>query len=445
MEQNNNNQNDFLTEKIKIKPVNKKKLLRRTLTTAAMAVVFGLIACVTFLVLEPVISRWLNPEEEPQHVIFPEDLEEMSPEDMLAGSTVEESPEPSQEPPQDNLQLEEEQIQKILSGVVLDLDSYRELYSALFDYVNRLNRYMVKVTAVKSNRDWFNDVLESTNQSYGLILKDNGKELLVLTNYSAIKTAEKLTLTFYNDAQVEAQLKQQDLTTDLAVLSVALSELPFELPEEDPIMAVLGSSNIKNLAGTPVIALGSPMGSYGSVGYGMITSSNIQVSVTDRNYKLMLTDIVGSKNAGGILFNLQGQVIGVITNVKTGTDMDTMIHAYGITELKKIIENMSNSVKIPYLGINGVDVSKEANQEMGVPYGAYVREIDFDSPAMHAGIQRGDVITGMNDKVIANFANYSNALMQLESGQTVNLTVMRMVRNEYKEMKFSVELGEVKQ
>ena len=80
------NQNDFMVEKIKVKPVNKKKLIRRTLITISMAIIFGMVACVTFLVLEPVISNWLNPEEEPQvgMVVIPEDREEMSPEEMLA-------------------------------------------------------------------------------------------------------------------------------------------------------------------------------------------------------------------------------------------------------------------------------------------------------------------------------------------------------------------------
>ena len=55
-------QPDFMREKIKQKPVNKRKLLRRTLITVAMAVVFGLVACVTFLILEPVISNKLYPE-----------------------------------------------------------------------------------------------------------------------------------------------------------------------------------------------------------------------------------------------------------------------------------------------------------------------------------------------------------------------------------------------
>ena len=75
-ESEKNPQSDFMMEKIKERPVNKKKLLRRTVTTVAMAVIFGMIACVTFLTLEPVISNLLYPEEKPDAVIFPEEQEE---------------------------------------------------------------------------------------------------------------------------------------------------------------------------------------------------------------------------------------------------------------------------------------------------------------------------------------------------------------------------------
>ena len=74
-----NKQNEVIIEKMKERPVNKKKLLRRTMLTASMAVIFGLIACLTFLILNPVISKWLYPEEKTQIVEFPEDQEEMSP------------------------------------------------------------------------------------------------------------------------------------------------------------------------------------------------------------------------------------------------------------------------------------------------------------------------------------------------------------------------------
>ena len=74
MEDNRQNQElpnqdiEFIKEKVKERPLNRKKLVKRTLLTASMAVIFGLIACLTFLVLEPVFSNLLYPEEEPQMV-----------------------------------------------------------------------------------------------------------------------------------------------------------------------------------------------------------------------------------------------------------------------------------------------------------------------------------------------------------------------------------------
>jgi serine protease Do len=439
--QNEPNENGFLIEKIKARPVNRGKLLRRTVITASMAVIFGLIACFTFLVLEPVISNWLYPEEEPQVVVFPEDQEEMSPEEMLAENIPDtESEEPASE--EEDVTLKEEQIEEILSGVTLDKDNYREMYASLSEYVSQMNQYMVTITGVTSNIDWFNDVQESKNQTSGLIIADNGKELLILADAAPLRSAERLILTFSDNMQAEAQIKQQDKETNLAVLSVALSSLPEDMQEEMPA-AVLGRSNTSNLLGTPVVALGSPMGVSNSVGYGMIAASSTVVYATDRNYRLLTTDINGSQNAGGVLFNLQGEVIGIITSsAKSGTDMKNMVTAYGITELKKLIEKMSNGSPVAYLGISGLDVTEDAYENQGMPYGAFVRDITLDSPAMLAGIQQGDVITQMDGKKVTQFSDYTTYLMQMEPGQTTDLTVMRLSQNEYKEMNFSIELGE---
>ena len=79
----------FLQEKIKERPVNRKKLARRTAITVVMAMVFGLVACVTFLLLEPVINRMLYPEEKAEIVRFPEEEEEVRPEDMQTAKQTE--------------------------------------------------------------------------------------------------------------------------------------------------------------------------------------------------------------------------------------------------------------------------------------------------------------------------------------------------------------------
>ncbi|MCM1326979.1 MAG: S1C family serine protease [Bacteroidales bacterium] len=432
-------QNEFLMEKIKERPVNRRKLIRRTITTAALAVIFGLIACVTFLVLEPVINNWLYPEKEPQVVVFPEDQEEIAPEDMLV-----EDPAHMQDTEWENIALEEEQIRQILSRVTLDTDSYKQIYGSLSSYAKEINRSMVTVTGVTSNTDWFNDVQESRNQASGVIIYNNGREVLVLVEYTPLRKAESLTLTFYNGIQTEADLKAQDAATNLAVIAVDLDKLSEEFIENDLKIAPLGASNLSSIVGTPVVAVGSPMGTNNSLGYGMVSAASGQQTQTDAHYKLLQTDIMGSQNAGGILFNLQGQVLGIITNNKSGSDMKNMITAYGISELKRRIEKMSNGEAFAYLGINGVDVTHEINQELGVPYGAYIKEVAMDSPAMLAGIRKGDVIVEMNDKSIDSFSTYVTNLLQCSPGETVKLIVKRQAQNEYRELTFTVILGTVK-
>lgn len=425
----NDIQNDFMIEKIKLRPVNKRKLLRRTIITASVALIFGLIACFTFLVLEPVISNWLYPEEEPQLVVFPEDQEEMSPEEMLLDTMTQERPEENTPEAED---ADREQLEEIINDIMLNRENCQEYYYAMSEYVNEIKGYLVTVTGVSSNVDWFDNIEESKNQACGAIIADNGKELLILVDYTPLEDAETLTLTFQNGIKIDAQIKGIDASTNLAVLAVSKETLGSQK------IVTLGSSVVKNAVGTPVVAIGSPMGIGDSVGYGMVTAVGAKQFAADADYKYLQTDIAGSRNASGFLFNLDGQIIGVITGNKLNSDMENMITAYGITELKRRIEKMSNGQKMAYLGIGGVDVTKEANEELGIPYGAYVTEVEMNSPAMLAGIQQGDVLTKIDGKAIFKYAEYIAFLNQMEAGKTVKVGVMRLGQDEYKEMKFEI-------
>lgn len=439
------NQDNFMIEKIKQRPINKRRLIRRTLITVSMAVIFGLIACFTFLVLEPVISNWLYPEEESEAIIFPEEPEEMLPEEMLE-EYIQPSPSPSPVPeeqtPPERVELDESQIQQILDRVVLDMGDYRQIYSVLSDYVKQLNQYMVVVTGTKSDTDWFANVYESKNETTGIVIGNNGKELLILTDYNSVKRAEHLTVKFSNGVQADALMMQYFQDGDLAVLCVSLNVLSQDMQPEDIHVAPLGSSLQRNLVGSPVIAIGSPMGSSGSMGYGIITATENQVTLADMNFQLLTTDIYGSQSAGGVLFNTSGQVMGFITTGKTGSDMRNMISAYGISDLKQIISRLTRGDRIPYLGILGVDVPKEANEQSQVPFGAYVREVEMDSPAMLAGIQSGDVIVGIDQQSVTKMSDYTNYLLKINVEDTVTLQVMRQSQEEYKELSFEVTIGE---
>lgn len=433
MEENHNQETDFMKETIKQRPLNRRKLIRRTLVTAAMAMIFGLVACLTFLLLEPVISNKLYPEEEPSTVVLLEETteEEILPEDMIADES-QMNPEPT---PQRI--LEDEQIAQVLSEMKLDIEDYSSLYSALSDVAREVQKSMVTVMGITSDVDWFNNVYENEGTVSGVIMADNGRELLILANYSAIKDAEMLKIRFRDGKEYEAFLKKRDLNTNLAILSVSKASIGRETLEA-VTTAKLGSSAGSNLAGNPVIAVGQPMGAADSLCYGFITSSGSIIDLPDSRYKWITTDIYGSVNATGVLVNLKGQIIGIIDTAHNSSDTENLIGAIGITDLKKVIECMSNDKDVPYLGIHGADVTSEINEELGVPYGAYIMEIDMDSPAMDAGIQSGDVIVGVGEIKISTYQELINCLIDSEQEQALSIKLLRQGPEDYTEMELEV-------
>ncbi|MDE6212146.1 MAG: S1C family serine protease [Lachnospiraceae bacterium] len=429
-------QPEFMREKIKQKPVNKKKLLRRTVITALMAVVFGLVACFTFLVLEPVISNRLYPEEEPKEVAFPEETptEEMKPEDMLVNEGDIEPAEAVE------VELVDEQIEEILSQVEFEfnLEDYQALHDELRKLAENASRAIVTVAGVTSDVDWFNNIYENVASASGVIVANNEKAMLILVSAGNLKGADSIEVTFCDQTQVEAELVQKDENTGLAILSVPLRDISEETMDVIDI-AELGSSSTLNLLGTPVIALGSPLGTSGSISYGVVTSTGTVIDLPDAAYKKITTDIYGSRNATGILINLKGLVIGIIDNVNTSNDMGNLLTAYGITELKRTIEQMSNDKERAYLGVHGADVPREAieDTQINTPPGAYIRSIEIDSPAMEAGIQGGDVVIRVNETEITTYNELLNIIQSSKPEDVLTFTLMRQGH----EMSVSVTLG----
>ncbi len=472
---------NFLQEKIKERPINRKKLARRTAITVIMAMVFGLVACVTFLLLEPVINRMLYPEEKEEIVRFPEEEQEVNPEDMAAdeaelqiireeegnwqgGETAERdglngkteqdgSVGSNAAPGMDDGAFGEqngnegeiaEDISPEEAAKALLLENYQKLYDVLGELRAEVEKSIVSVMAVTSDVNWMNDTLENTGVTSGLIVADNGRELLILTDYSGLKDADSISVLF-DEEQKEASLKEVDLATGFAVLAVPLSTLNKEQMEKIAY-AALGSSAGRALVGQPVMAVGSPVGISASVCYGMVTSQGTSLGLLDSNYKLLTTDIYGNKNASGVLANMRGEIVGVLYNGYESNDMQNRICGIGISELKRMIEKLSNGEKMVYLGIHGADINAVTYQEYQLPKGAYVTSIDMDSPAMQAGLQNGDIITKADDTVIGAYAEFVNILMKSQVGQSLQLTISRQSqgRGEYQEMTLTVTLQEQK-
>ena len=136
MEDFEQNQNyEMIKERMKERPINRKKLMRRTMITVSMAVIFGAFACITFLVLEPVFSNLLYPEPAPEVVELPKEEDEILPEDMLITE---------EKPPQ---QVQSTIIQKDSDVMEEYISTYQRLYEITTDF-----RYsMVTVTGVSQD------------------------------------------------------------------------------------------------------------------------------------------------------------------------------------------------------------------------------------------------------------------------------------------------------
>ncbi len=434
-EHKNQNQTDFMKETIKQRPLNRRKLVRRTLLTASMAVIFGMVACFTFLLLEPVISNKLYPEEEPEMVEFIEEAEEdeILPEDMIADDS-QMQPEPTDPPA-----LEDEQIAQVLSEMQLGVEDYLSQFAGIREVAQEARRSVVTVVGVTSDVGWLDNEYENEGAVSGVVVADNGIELLILANVNSIKDADSLEVVFHDGEVYQASIMKKDNNTGLAVISIAKTAMKGSTLEM-AAAASLGTSST-SLVGVPVIALGRPVGTEGSLCYGNITSAGNTIRLPDSNYRFMTTDIYGSSNASGILINLRGQVVGFIDMSYNSSDLKNLISAIGISDIKRVVQSLSNDKDIAYFGVYGVDVTEAANRELKVPFGAYITEIDMDSPAMNAGIQSGDVIVKWNDTEIHSYQDLVNALLQEEPEKTASVTLMRQGPEGYTEMDTVAVLG----
>ena len=427
-EDNNITSTEFnnIQERVKQRPLNRKKLLRRTIITASMAVIFGVLACITFLVLEPVFSNILHPEEEPEVVEIPMDTDEILPEDMILE-------EQTSEPP---VQIIER------TNDVDPMTVYRDQYTDLYQVATTVQKSMVKVMGVSSDVDWFDNSYENKNTTAGLYITDNGKELLILCRSDVVKNAEKITVTLNDLTVVEGTVKASDVNTGLSIIAVPMEGLSDET-KGSMVPATLGNSRVSSILAAPVIAIGRPYGASDSVGYGMITSKGNVINLTDQNYEMFTTDIYGSSDATGIVVSLRGEVLGIIDQSHNTSDMKNLISAIGISDIKKTIERMSNGRPRAYLGINGIDVTEDASNLSGVPKGAYVTGIVMDSPAMNAGIQSGDVIVRVGNTDIDSFSDFTEIIERSEPSVTTQISIMRQSGEEYREIGLDVTLEEM--
>lgn len=427
----------FINETIKERPVNKKKLFRKTMITIFSAVIFGGIACLTFLLMEPIVSNWLSPEEITK-VEFPEEEDETAPEELLTEENVaEEIAAAGQE--QINQQIKQE-----ASDGQLALRTYQAIYDELYSISKEAEKSIVTVTGVSRETDWFQNQVENINETSGVIVAKNEMQLYILADSNGLADAETYTIAFQTGKKVEAEMKKSDLETGLAIFTVSADSFTGE--EWNGISVVeLGNSNSPSIVGRPVVAVGSPLGQSGSICYGIVTSNQKSVTYADYEYSVLTTDMTGSeKNASGIIINTSGKMLGIITKESAASASGALLAGFGISDIKGLIEQLSNGDKRLYLGIHGAEVTDEIHTELGIPYGVYVTEVDSGSPAMTSGVSNGDVIVKLADMDIQSRSDYENAMKTMRPELTVAITVKRYNGERYIDIEGEIKPEELR-
>ncbi len=432
MKQKEQNEQEFafIKEKIKDKPVNKRRLLIHAGFNLLCAVVFGVVACFVFVLMEPYLEECLYPKEESTISIPKDDAPQEGEED--GEEEEEETKEPPPQPESQTVVVQEE----------LEIEDYQKLQDKLYNIGKQANKSVVTVTGVTSGMDWFNTPYENENRAAGVIIGNSGQELLILTEKKVIVDAQEINITFIDGTMASASLKKYDGNTGIAIISVPLEDIP-EAVLGQMAVAPLGNSYVVS-QGTTVLAIGSPLGANYSILCGTITSSKNEVSTIDKNYTIFTTDIVGSENGSGVLINLKGEIIGLVLQDYSSPNDRNTITALAVSELKQVIEDLSNGRDVPYVGLRLSTVTEEIAKEFSIPKGVYIKSVEMDSPAMAAGMQEADVISKINGEEVATVEQYNQKIYALSPEDTITITIKRQSGEAYVDLDCAVVVGVLK-
>lgn len=404
----------FINEQIKKKPFYRRKWFAQGMAAIVLALVFGAAAGVSFAVVRPWAEDQFGQPDEPTQIVVVQEETETEKESPAAES--ESSTDSEDYPNQENK---------------MDISAYREIYEQMKSVAGEASASIVKVNSYTTETDWFNETYENMSETSGLIFRIDSNRLYVLTSSRFIQNAQHIVVTFPNGESTEAGVRKQDTVTELAILEIPIKDIKKKTRESIAAISIKGISSVEK--GEPVIAVGSPMGYTDSLAFGMITSVAICQSV-DSEYKVITTDIIGSETSYGVLLNLDGNIVGIISQKFEPATVQNTVSALSISDMNYLLETLVAANPIPYTGVVGKEVGEDAVEHFHMPYGIYVKQVETDSPAMYAGIQVADVITAVNGEPISSVSDYENIIRQHREGDVLSVTVSRKSIDGYAEM-----------
>ncbi|SIT65900.1 serine protease Do [Ectothiorhodosinus mongolicus] len=258
---------------------------------------------------------------------------------------------------------------------------------------------------------------DSTSLGSGFIISADG---YVVTNHHVIADADEIQVRLSDRRTYDAELVGSDPSTDVALLRIQADNLP--------VLRLGDSSDLK--VGEWVLAIGSPFGFDHSVTAGIVSAKGR--SLPSENYvPFIQTDVaINPGNSGGPLFNLQGEVVGINSQIfsRTGGFMG-LSFAIPIEVAADVVAQLkeTGSVDRGWLGVIIQEVTRELAESFGMdrPSGALVARVLPDSPAEKAGIQAGDVIMKFNGEEVPRSSALPPIVGRSPIGQVAQVDVLR--------------------
>ena len=284
-----------------------------------------------------------------------------------------------------------------------------------------------------------------TGSGSGIIIGQNEKEVLIVTNYHVVDGAERLSVQFVDGTTADAVVKGSASSSDLAVLAVKFEDLTEQTTECIRIARLGNSDNVK--VGEIAIAVGNALGYGQSVTVGYISAKERQITIDKVTHTLIQTDAaINPGNSGGALLNKNGEVIGINTAKYEDYKVEGMGFAIPISNILSLISELSNREELKedergYLGIErGTDIDEDYSERFNIPKGLYVNAVAKGSAAEKAGIRNTDIIVRADKVIIYGMTDLQEFLSYTKAGTEIELVIYRADKGEYKEMVIKVTL-----
>ena len=254
----------------------------------------------------------------------------------------------------------------------------------------------------------------------GFVISEDG---FIVTNNHVVQSAESIVVRLIDRREYDAELVGTDPRSDLALLRIDAEDLPLLPLDEDDDLEV----------GEWVLAIGSPFGLDYSVAAGIVSAQGRSLP-TERNENyvpFIQTDVaINPGNSGGPLFNLDGEVVGVNSQIYTRSGGSIgLSFAIPVSVVRNVVAQLKDDGRVTrgWLGVTIQDVDRNLAESFDLdrPRGALVAQVAPGSPAEKAGIEPGDVIIAFAGEDIETSADLPHVVGLLRPGAEVESTLVR--------------------